>query len=238
MHDLAGKVAIVCGAAGQAGQALVGVLLAAHASTVLVDRDVAGLRRAFGHLAQTGRHLLVESTDMTVPAEAAAAVDRAVGLFGRLDILVNLAGAFHLKSTVMDSPPELWQRLFEENLTPTLVACRAAVPAMLVNGRGSIVNVASRGALAAGPGLGPFAAAKAAVVRLTEALAAELAPAIRVNCVVPGTLDTPQARAGRPEVDPSTWVDPAALAEVVAFLASDRARGVTGAAVPVLGTQR
>jgi NAD(P)-dependent dehydrogenase (short-subunit alcohol dehydrogenase family) len=235
MSDLSGRVAIITGAAGQAGQAVALALIAARASTVLVDRDVASLRRAFGELAQTGSHLLVESTDMMIPIEAATAVERALGCFGRLDILVNLVGAFHPKSTVLDSPPELWRRLFEENLTPTLVACQAAVPAMLLGGRGAIVNVAARSALAAGAGLGAFAAAKAAVIRLTEALAAELAPSIRVNCIVPGTLDTVQARAERPDADRSSWVDPDSVAEVVAFLASDQARAITGAVIPVLG---
>jgi NAD(P)-dependent dehydrogenase (short-subunit alcohol dehydrogenase family) len=107
---------------------------------------------------------------------------------------------------------------------------------MLRAGRGKIINVASRGALAGDAGFSAYSAAKSAVVRLTESLADELKQAgINANCVLPGTINTPLNRRERPNADHGKWVDPAALADVILFLASDAARAVNGAAVPVFG---
>lgn len=235
MLDLSGRVAMVTGAAGHLGQAVTHALIAGHASTVLVDRDVSGLRRAFAGLAATGRHLLAEATDLTIPAEAEAAVARTLARFGQLDILIHLVGGFAPKLSVLETPLQAWQQLVSTNLFTTVVTCRAVIPAMQASGHGRIVTVAARAALASGPGLGPFAAAKAGVLRLTETLAEELWPTINVNCVVPGTLDTPAARAERPEADHARWIAPEAVAQAILFLVSEEARGITGVALPVLG---
>jgi NAD(P)-dependent dehydrogenase (short-subunit alcohol dehydrogenase family) len=235
MSNLSERVAMVTGAAGNLGQAVTRALVASHACTVLVDRDVAGLRRTFAGLQVTGRHLLAEATDLTSPAEAEAAVDRALARFGHLDVLINLAGAFSPRLPVQRTPLDTWRHLLDANLLTTVVACRAVVPAMQANNFGRIVTVAARSGLLGGEGLAAFAAAKAGVLRLTESLAEELKPTIAVNCVIPGTLDTPAARAERPEADHSKWVAPEAVADVILFLVSEEARAVNGAAIPVLG---
>ncbi len=236
MADLSGRVVMVTGAAGHLGRAVTHALAACHASTVLVDREVAVLREAFSRLEVTGRHLLAEATDLTIPAEAEAAVARALARFGHVDALVNLAGVFSPRLPFLKTPIEVWRSLIDGNLMTTVVACRAVIPAMQARGHGRIVTVAARSGLCGAAGLAPFAAAKSAVLRLTESLADELGPQITVNCVVPGTLNTPHARAERPEADHSTWVAPEAVADVVVFLVSDEARAMTGAAVPVLAT--
>jgi NAD(P)-dependent dehydrogenase (short-subunit alcohol dehydrogenase family) len=114
--------------------------------------------------------------------------------------------------------------------------CRAVVPHMLRQGGGRIVNVSARAALEGKARMGPYCASKAAVVTLTETLAAEHRDhGITANCILPGTIDTPQNRASMPDADFSRWVAPAALADVVVFLASDAARAISGAAIPVYG---
>jgi NAD(P)-dependent dehydrogenase (short-subunit alcohol dehydrogenase family) len=107
---------------------------------------------------------------------------------------------------------------------------------MLKQKSGRIINVSSREGLEAHAGFAAYSASKSAVLRLTESLAAELtASDINVNCIMPSTIDTPQNRAAMPNADFSKWVAPEAIADVIAFLASDAARAVTGAAVPVYG---
>jgi NAD(P)-dependent dehydrogenase (short-subunit alcohol dehydrogenase family) len=110
------------------------------------------------------------------------------------------------------------------------------VPGMLARGSGKIVNVGSFGALRGTAQMGAYAAAKSEVLRLTESLAAELREhGINVNCVLPSVIDTPENRKAMPQADPAKWVPPAQLAQVIAFLASDAAQAVHGAAVPVVG---
>jgi NAD(P)-dependent dehydrogenase (short-subunit alcohol dehydrogenase family) len=113
---------------------------------------------------------------------------------------------------------------------------RAIVPHMLEQGEGKIVNVSARAATLGKGHMAPYCASKAAVITLTESLAAEYGDGgINVNCILPGTVDTPQNRDAMPDQDHSRWVPPAALADVILFLASDAARCISGAAVPVYG---
>jgi NAD(P)-dependent dehydrogenase (short-subunit alcohol dehydrogenase family) len=126
--------------------------------------------------------------------------------------------------------------MFSINLHTALNSCRAVVPHLLRQGGGRIVNVAARAALAGVPTLAAYCASKSALVRLSESLAAELKDqGITVNCVLPGTIDTPQNRRDMPGADFSKWVAPEAIADVILFLASDAARAVSGASIPVYG---
>ena len=119
--------------------------------------------------------------------------------------------------------------------TATFAVSRAAQPALTDSGSGRIVNVGALGAQSAAAGMGPYAASKAGVHRLTEALAQELKGRVCVNAVLPSIIDTPQNRADMPGSDPSRWVSPEELAGVMLFLGSEAASGVTGALVPVSG---
>lgn len=127
--------------------------------------------------------------------------------------------------------------MFDLNVRSTFLASKAAIPHMLRQGGGKIVNVAARPGLKGVANAAPYSAAKSAVIRLTESLAAELKrKAINVNCVLPGTLDTPENREQQPEADFSRWVNPRRVTDVILFLASDAAQAVHGAAVPAYGT--
>jgi NAD(P)-dependent dehydrogenase (short-subunit alcohol dehydrogenase family) len=165
-----------------------------------------------------------------------AAVDQAIGRFGRIDVLCNLAGAFRMGSPVHETSAEDWNFLVDVNARSLLNTARAVVPRMLAAGGGRIVNVGAYAAQKGAANMGAYVASKSAVIRLTEAMAAELrSHNINVNCVLPTTLDTPENRAAMPQADPRRWVAPEDLAEAIAFLASDAARAVHGAALPVTG---
>ena len=131
---------------------------------------------------------------------------------------------------------EDWQFLFDVNARTFLNAVRAVVPQMIEAGGGKVVSVAAYGALKGGAKMGPYAASKDVVIRLTESMAAELRTKnINVNCVLPTIIDTPDNRTAMPDADPSRWVAPEDLAKVITFLASDDARAIHGASIPVTG---
>jgi NAD(P)-dependent dehydrogenase (short-subunit alcohol dehydrogenase family) len=125
--------------------------------------------------------------------------------------------------------------MYALNVATALNASRAAIPHLAASGAGRIVNVGAMGALQSGAGMGAYAASKAGVHRLTEALAAELKGKITVNAVLPSIIDTAANRASMPKSDFAKWVTPQELADVILFLASDAASAVTGALLPVNG---
>ena len=154
--------------------------------------------------------------------------------FGRLDALINIAGGFAFEA-VAEGDPKTWQRMYMLNVVTALNASRSAIPHLAAAGSGRIVNVGAMGALQAGAGMGAYAASKAGVHRLTEALAAEWKGRITVNAVLPSTIDTAANRASMPKADFAKWVTPDELANVILFLTSDAASAVTGALLPVSG---
>jgi NAD(P)-dependent dehydrogenase (short-subunit alcohol dehydrogenase family) len=181
--------------------------------------------------AEQGRRLVLGGVELTDAQSAAAAAARVAEAFGGLDVLVNAAGAFAM-DTLQDGGPEAWRRMFEVNLVTCATMCRAALPHFSAGG--AIVNVGSASAAQAAAAMGPYAASKSAIARLTESLAAELKPrGIRVNAVLPAVIDTPQNRAAMPKAEPANWTSPAAIAEAIVFLAGDAARAINGALVPV-----
>ena len=219
---------MLTGAAGNLGRAVAAAVAEAGASLALVD-----LKR--GALQDSDRQLFL-ATDLLDPESVQAAVDKAVQRFKRIDVLCNLAGAFRMGSPVHETSDKDWNFLFDVNARTVLNTARAVVPHMLKAGGGKIVNV---GAFAAQKGtaqMGAYAASKSAVIRLTETMAAELRERnINVNCVLPTIIDTPENRAAMPHADPKRWVAPQDLARVILFLASDAARAIHGAALPVTG---
>ena len=231
--DFTDQTVIVTGAAGHLGRAVTRHFAARGAALVLIDVDRARLQQAHG---DEHARLMFAPTDLRDAAQAAAMARAALARFGRLDVLVNLAGGFRMGEAVHETSDATWTLLFDLNTRTLLNACRAVVPAMLDRGSGRIVNVGAYGALRGGALMGAYAASKSAVIRLTESTAAELRErGVRVNCVLPTVLDTPDNRAAMPDADPSRWVATDALADVIGFLASDAARAVHGAAVPVTG---
>lgn len=235
MSDLQQKVVMVTGAAGNLGRAVASAFAAQGARLVLIDRDAEALAAARRELPGDPA-VLALGTDLIDPDAVADTVERARVHFAGIDVLANIAGGFTMGPPLHETPDRDWDFMMDLNARSVFNMCRAVVPHMLGRGGGRIVNVAARAAREGKARMGPYCASKAAVITLTESLAAEHRhDNINVNCILPGTIDTPQNRAAMPDADHGRWVPPAALADVVVFLASDAARCVTGAAVPVYG---
>ena len=230
------RVVIVTGAAGNLGSAVAQAFQAAGAKLVLVDRAADRLQRLFPDLVDSPNYFLATSVDMTDADAVEAMVDEAVKRFGRVDVLANTVGGFRAGTPVHETPFETWDFLLNLNARTVFTASRAIIPHMLRQGSGRIVNVAARAALKGGTMMAAYSVSKSGVMRLTESMAAELKKdGVNVNCVLPGTIDTPQNRKAMPKADHSRWVKPEAIADVILFLASDAAGAVQGAAIPVYG---
>jgi NAD(P)-dependent dehydrogenase (short-subunit alcohol dehydrogenase family) len=222
-----GKVIVITGALGALGRVVAEIAVARGAR-------VAGVEHAPSQAAATAERIELGGVDLSDSAQAKKAIDSAAAHFGRLDALVNIAGGFTYE-TVADGDTKSWQRMHALNLLTALNASHAALPHLAKSQVARIVNIGAMGALQAGAGMGPYAASKAGVHRLTETLAAEHKGKITVNAVLPSTIDTAANRASMPKADFSKWVTPKELAEVILFLVSDAASGVTGALIPVAG---
>ena len=154
---------------------------------------------------------------------------------GGLDGLVNIAGTFRWEK-VDGGKADTWDFLYRVNLRTAMSACKAAIPFLEKSGAGRIVNIGALGASKAGAGMGAYAASKAGIFKLTEALAEELKEKdITVNAILPSIIDTPPNRADMPKSDFSKWVKPEEIADVIVFLLSAHARAITGALIPVSG---
>jgi NAD(P)-dependent dehydrogenase (short-subunit alcohol dehydrogenase family) len=222
-----GKVIVVTGASGALGKVVAEVALARGAR-------VAGVDHAASQLPATGNRIELGGVDLTDATQAKTAIDTVAARFGKIDALVNIAGGFAFEA-VAEGEAKTWQRMYALNVLTALNASRSAIPHLVASGTGRIVNVGAMGALQAGAGMGPYAASKAGVHRLTEALAAEWKGKITVNAVLPSTIDTPANRVSMPKADFAKWVTPQELADVILFLTGDAASAVTGALLPVNG---
>jgi NAD(P)-dependent dehydrogenase (short-subunit alcohol dehydrogenase family) len=222
-----GKVVVVTGALGALGKVVVEEALARGAR-------LAGIDHAAAQTPAGAERMEIGGVDLSDPVQASKAIEAVTAQFGRLDVLINIAGGFAFES-VADGDPQTWQRLHALNVLTALNASRSAIPHLVNAGAGRIINIGAIAALHAASGMGPYAASKAGVHRLTESLAAELKGRVTVNAVLPSTIDTPANRTGMPNADFSKWVTPKEIANVILFLAGDAASGVTGALIPVSG---
>lgn len=227
--NLSGRVLVITGSYGVLGQAVAATLSGYGAKLAMLDHAHASSS------AQPSSALHYGGVDLTQVDAARAVMARVFKEAGRLDGLINIAGGFQWEKMV-GGTLESWDSMYRLNLRTAVVSCQAALPYLLQSGSGRIVNVGALGAVKAAAGMGAYAASKAGVAQLTEALADELKDQrITVNAILPSTLDTPKNRLDMPSADFSRWVAPAAAAEVIAFLVSNEASAVTGALIPVAG---
>lgn len=235
MFDFSGKVVLVTGAAGNLGLAVAQGFHDAGAKLVVVDLSVERLRQAYAAWESAGRALLL-AVDLTREKSVEEMARQAESTYGRVDVLANVAGGFLMGPRLHETPVNDWEFMIRLNAESVFLSSRAILPMMLASGSGKIVSVAARAGREGKAKMGPYCASKAAVITLTESMAAEYkTDHINVNCILPGTIDTPQNREAMPDADYSKWVKPRDLANVVLFLASDAAVALHGASIPVYG---
>jgi NAD(P)-dependent dehydrogenase (short-subunit alcohol dehydrogenase family) len=225
---LNGKSIVITGAFGTLGSAVVSTAAAAGARVALIDRAVqapaasAGCR-SYGNI------------DLTDQGATKATFNAIAAEFGRIDALVNIAGGFRWEK-IAEGQIDTWDFLYNINLKTALCASKAALPHLIACGNGRVINIGAGASTKAGLGMGAYAASKAGVAKLTEALAEELKDrGITVNAILPSIIDTPANRADMAGADFSRWVKPEQIADLIAFLLSDRAAAITGALIPVNG---
>jgi NAD(P)-dependent dehydrogenase (short-subunit alcohol dehydrogenase family) len=172
--------------------------------------------------------------DLAEETAVDAMVTEVLRRFGRIDVLVNTAGGFRSGGPVHKTPLQLYDAMLTTNMRTMLVASQAVIPQMIKQESGRIINISAQRALKGSAGTSAYGLSKAAVLHLTESMAVELKKhQIRVNCVLPNTIDTPENRKAMPNADWSRWTPPEAIADVILFLAAEESRAVNGASIPV-----
>lgn len=236
MYDFRGQVALVTGASGNLGQAVIGVFHAAGARLTAVDYSTGMMASHFPALVDSAQTYLAEGIDVTDPQSVEGAVQETMHRFGRIDILVNTVGGYRAGTPVHKTSLETWEYMMNLNARSVFIVSREVIPHMLAQEQGKIVNIAASLALKGSANNAAYSAAKSAVARLTESMADEYKRlGINVNAVLPGTIDTPQNREAMPKADYSLWVTPEEIARVILFLSSEDASPIHGALLPVFG---
>ena len=234
--EFSNKVILITGPAGNLGSSVVQKYQADGARMLLVDHHPDRLSSLYPQLAENPDHLLITGVDLRDHLQVDSAIQLGIKTLGQIDCLIHTAGGFQMGEQVHKISPDSWDHLMELNLKTLLNISRSVVPHMLDQKHGKVITIGARPALAGKAQMGAYSVAKAGVVRLTETMAAELkTQGINVNCILPGTIDTPQNRQAMPKADQSRWVTPESLAEVVYFLCSQGAKDIHGALIPVYG---
>lgn len=225
-----GKIALVTGANGGLGSYVTKALLDVGAAVVGVSRKIQ--QSEFDSALFTAL-----PAEISTAAGASGAVSSVVDRFGRLDIVVHTVGGFAGGQSIAETDDATFQRMLDVNLNSTFYLLRAVLPTMRKTGKGRIVAIGSRAALEPGPRVGAYSASKAAMVSLIKTVALENKDVgITANVILPATIDTPANRTAMPNADYSKWVQPASIAALIVWLASDNGRDVNGAAIPVYGS--
>ncbi len=236
MFDFKDQVVMVTGGAGNLGAAAARAFYRAGARVAVLDRKRETTVEVLGQDVPEGEYCAYVTGNLLDEASVGQMVAEVMDRFGRIDVLLNVAGGHRAGTPLHATPLDTWELMMNLNARTVFLMSRAVIPHLLERGRGRIISVAARAALQGTAESGPYVASKMAVIRLTESMAAELADrGITVNCILPGTIDTPANRADRPGEAFDRWVTPESMANVLLFLASDLAQDINGAAVPVYG---
>ena len=232
------KVVLVTGATGGLGRAVVKSLLEAGMTVAAVYRDETKLGELETQAGGKREALQGFRADVTDEQSVRELVEAVLGRFGRIDALLNLVGGYRGGADIAGTGEADWDFLLLTNLKSAFLCSKAVLPAMMKAEAGRIVSVAARPAVEkkGRTKAGAYAVAKAGVVTLTEAIAEEGRKSnITANCILPGTIDTPENRRLLPAADFSKWTRPEDIASVLLFLVSDAASIVSGASIPVYG---
>jgi len=237
MDRFDGKIILVTGAAGNLGSAVVEAYLREGGSVLALDHRTGRLVGRFDGIDSIGKVIPFEGVDLSdrqAVLDLAGQVRDQVGL---VEVIVNTVGGFTAGDHVHELPLQTLHRMIELNVFTFLNTSAGFVPHLLEKGGGKVITIGSRSALSGGAKTSAYAAAKGALLRLTESMAAELRKDnIQVNSVLPSTIDTPENRKAMPKADFSKWVKPEALAEAILFLTSTDSDSISGVALPVSGS--
>ena len=230
------RTAIIAGGTGGLGRAVSVAFLDAGyrvVATYWYEEEFAALKTKAG----AGAGLLDgQRVNVIDEAETSKLIESVMARYGRLDALVNTVGGYAGGVKLWEMDTKVLDQMLALNLRSGYALARAAVRTMLKQGNGAIVNVAAKAAFDHGAGAAAYAASKAAAVAMMDSLAADLkGSGIRVNSILPSIIDTEANRKAMPTADFSKWPKPEEIARVILFLASDAAKLIHGAAIPVYG---
>ena len=236
MSHFSDRVVVITGATGNLGTAVARKFMVSGAKIGLFERSPDKIKKIFPETVNSPDQYLVQQVDVTNPDSMEEAANELLRKFGRIDILVNTVGGYRAGEPLHQTPLDTLDFMLNLNTRSVFVSCQAFIPSMIENNYGKIVNISARSGLRGVRNAAAYSASKSAVIRLTESMSSELKhKGINVNCVLPGTIDTPQNRQAMPDADFNLWVSPESIADVILFLASDVASAIHGAAVPVYG---
>lgn len=231
-----GKVVLVAGGTGALGRAISMAFLDGRAKVAVTYRrqdEFLALMKMAGEHASSLDGYEVEATNESAVHRL---IDRIASKHGQLDIVVNAVGGYAGGTPLWELDSKIFDQMLSLNLRSGYVLCRAALPMMLKQKSGAIVNVASRAAIDHGGGASAYAASKAAAVAMMDSLAADLrGTGVRANSILPSIFDTEANRRAMPSADFTTWPKPEDIAKVILFLCSEDAKLIHGAAIPVYG---
>lgn len=239
MGQLTNKTAIVTGASKGIGKAIALTLGREGANVVATARTTDAIVDVVDQLQQRGAAGLPVTADLSIEADIQRIVDETLQRFGHIDILVNNAAIIHPPIDLVDFDADLWRQVIEVNLTGAALLTKAVLPTMIANGSGKIINISSIGGRKGGKGRSAYRVTKAALISLTESVAAEVKPyGIDVNCICPGGVDTEgyrEAFATQGRADNPKLMVPEEIAELALFLSTNASSAITGAAIDAFG---
>ncbi len=238
-YRLEGRTALVTGASKGIGRAIATAFARQGADLAITARNVSELEETAEQACRHGVRVIVCPADFSAAHQVASATSRAIDEFGRIDILVNNAAIIHPRIDLMDMEIEMWREVIEVNLNAVALITKSVLPAMIPHGRGDIINISSIGGRKGARGRSAYRVTKAALISLTESLAAELHQyGINVNCICPGGTDTEgyrEAFSSRGRAENPRLMHPREIAELAVFLASNSSSAITGASIDAFG---
>lgn len=234
--DFSSRTVLITGASGNLGQAVVKKYYQSGSQLLLFDRNFDSIEHRITEIASSPGRFSFYEVDVNDPDSIEQAVKKILEIYGHLDILINTVGGYYSGKALHETPLDKLDYMIRLNLYSVFLVCKYVIPSMIDQHFGKIVNIAARPGLKGTSKSAAYSAAKSGVIRLTESMATELIhKGINVNCILPGTIDTPQNRKEMQDAEYDRWVKPEQIADVILFLTSEEASAINGAAIPVYG---
>ena len=239
MEKLRGQTAIVTGASRGIGKAIAVMFASEGANVVVTARTEHAIDDLAGRIVQSEGSALAVTADLSIDSDLQRIADETLANYGRIDILVNNAGIIHPRINLVDFDFELWRKVVAVNLEAVALLTALCLPSMMERNYGKVINISSIGGRKGSKGRSAYRATKAALISLTESVAAETKPyGIDVNCICPGGVDTEGYREAfrmRGKIDDPSLMAPEEIAKLAVYLASDDSSSVTGTAIDAFG---